>query len=707
MKQFLLFGFCLLTKLAFSSLATVDTSITEPVILSVSPTTVTQGDTVDFTIIGRHTHFTKGTKSHLFNAGGNGVYPLSTQVVNDTMVILKYMMYYQLNPDSLSICVYDSMEYMCKFNCIRLHAGPYPPSFTITPNSAIQGETVQMTIKGTNTHFKNYTGNNAIILSHTSGSPNLLAPMEYTNDSLLKVTFTLDYRNRPGEYDFSVNDSWPSPPLTLPKGFTLHAGLYPPQLLSCSPDTVSQGDHVTMRIRGRNTHFLTGVTVVSLYTPALGIINLSTTHILNDSTIDADFTFGYNNLPGRYTLHVENQAKDGYLQLPDAVTLKPGSTPPVLKSISPAFARKGEQIKMYIIGDHTSFANDNEVRLFNVKGNEIVANKVERIHKTVLIASFTFSSSDSMGTYSLKITNTSPALTLTDCFTLYEAGASILSVSPSAASIGDSVQLTIHSLNAHYLLNSNRVWLKSIYDENLLYGKQVTAINDSTLKANFVFSDSLFIGKYSVFVYNITDDTVKLDSAFLLKNGPQTPRITNVTPNAFIYESTATITIEASGTHFQQGADSIKLNQWFFDTFPVSMKIVNDTVMTAIFKFPAFSQLPLMNKTFMDIVIWGKNRLALPYGIILFYPVPVPEVKKEEDVLLYPNPSRGLFYIELGPDNQLRELEVMDVLGNIIQRKHLLTETVELDLSSQPAGVYYIRFLGDTTAKTEKLIKLE
>jgi hypothetical protein len=676
-----------------------------PEIVSISPTSVKQGDTAYFTVITRNTHLTKGADVQIY--GSKTIYimqPLSSQVINDTMAIYKCFMYYQDESDSLHICLKNMGERICKNNCIDLLPGPLPPSFTITPNSATQGDTVRITLKGTHTHFKPFKGANGIIL-YTQAGYYKTTSFDYVNDSLLNVTLIFDYKDNAGTYNFQVNDSSPDPPITLSGGFTLYPGPKPPMLLSCSPTIAKQGDHVTLHIAAKNTHFLSGPNSAVLSNALLPNILSTGVQVINDSTIDADFVFNYNTVPADYVLYIGNQ-KDGYMLL-KSFTLAAGSTPPLLKSVSPGSARKDQQIKMRITGDHTVFMQAPDVvYLLGAYGRSIPSDTIDLISDTLMIARFTFSNSDSVGTYGLTVPYTlaSPAMTLPNCFTLYSAGATILSLSPSVAAIGDTVQLTVKALHAHYLSGATTVRLQSIYGGSPVFGSKITAVDDSTLHATVIFTDSLVNGKYTLIIQNDVDNTSKLDAAFTLTIPANLPHILQVTPNQFVYETTGTIMITAKGTHFMQDVENITLRQGSYALHPTSTYVINDTLVKATFKMPSMAELKSQNP-FLDVYIEGSNRLALEHGIVVFYPMVVPELETQTEFYIYPNPSSGLFHILQNEKSGFNELEVMDASGRIILRQANTAQTTDLDISSFPQGTYYLRLLTPTRLKTMKLLK--
>lgn len=70
------------------------------------------------------------------------------------------------------------------------------------------------------------------------------------------------------------------------------------------------------------------------------------------------------------------------------------------------------------------------------------------------------------------------------------------------------------------------------------------------------------------------------------------------------------------------------------------------------------------------------------------------EEKKEDqvDMIIYPNPAEGVYFIEL-PDKAAKagaEVEVRNLLGTVIYRGKITTKITKVDVSDQPRGVYII-----------------
>ena len=73
-------------------------------------------------------------------------------------------------------------------------------------------------------------------------------------------------------------------------------------------------------------------------------------------------------------------------------------------------------------------------------------------------------------------------------------------------------------------------------------------------------------------------------------------------------------------------------------------------------------------------------------------------------VNVFPNPSTGVFNIELNSSN-VKEIQVIDLTGRLIYTDKSNSNKVSINLNAYPAGVYYLKVSADHSVKTIKLIK--
>ncbi|MFH1000292.1 MAG: T9SS type A sorting domain-containing protein, partial [Bacteroidota bacterium] len=73
---------------------------------------------------------------------------------------------------------------------------------------------------------------------------------------------------------------------------------------------------------------------------------------------------------------------------------------------------------------------------------------------------------------------------------------------------------------------------------------------------------------------------------------------------------------------------------------------------------------------------------------------------------LYPNPSNGRFYMELGSFVYFNaKIEVFNLLGMKVYETIARDFKTEIDLSEYKQGVYYLRINNGTNTITQKIIK--
>lgn len=81
------------------------------------------------------------------------------------------------------------------------------------------------------------------------------------------------------------------------------------------------------------------------------------------------------------------------------------------------------------------------------------------------------------------------------------------------------------------------------------------------------------------------------------------------------------------------------------------------------------------------------------YAFFLLPPVAIDEQEKNENLLVYPNPTNGTVSIKVPESGTVA---VVDMLGKTVQTINLLNGTNQLDLSNLSNGVYHLRFRGKT-----------
>jgi hypothetical protein len=79
--------------------------------------------------------------------------------------------------------------------------------------------------------------------------------------------------------------------------------------------------------------------------------------------------------------------------------------------------------------------------------------------------------------------------------------------------------------------------------------------------------------------------------------------------------------------------------------------------------------------------------------------------QKHDNAKIYPNASDGLFVIEVGPE--IESVTILDLYGKEIQSFQLVSSggRININISSSPAGVYIVKFVGKNGVFTKEIVK--
>lgn len=83
------------------------------------------------------------------------------------------------------------------------------------------------------------------------------------------------------------------------------------------------------------------------------------------------------------------------------------------------------------------------------------------------------------------------------------------------------------------------------------------------------------------------------------------------------------------------------------------------------------------------------------------------EILNRKEPTIYPNPSFDRFTVDLNGNLASESFIILyDFTGNEISKKELISEKTIFDISSLPAGIYFLKYNSDSYSKSFKLIKL-
>ena len=85
----------------------------------------------------------------------------------------------------------------------------------------------------------------------------------------------------------------------------------------------------------------------------------------------------------------------------------------------------------------------------------------------------------------------------------------------------------------------------------------------------------------------------------------------------------------------------------------------------------------------------------------------IASVSTTNDFMLFPNPTEGKFVATVS--NQINKIEICDITGKTVQTivpdADKLNDVQEFDITNLPAGIYWVRQMGDSGIITKKLVR--
>lgn len=175
---------------------------------SISPKTAKQGDNIIITVHCKNTNFKKNSVSNIVRLknSSNQIYPISIIPIDSVTLQTQFKLTYANHIGVYSLFIQNDIDGTFSLNNgFELISGDYQPSIiTVSPDTLIQGQTLEIEVTSENTDFTQ--GTNVVSLRQ--------GPVEiYMNSSKavsptsLSVDFTINKNNPIGKYDFYIWNS--------------------------------------------------------------------------------------------------------------------------------------------------------------------------------------------------------------------------------------------------------------------------------------------------------------------------------------------------------------------------------------------------------------------------------------------------------------------------------------------------------------------
>ncbi len=491
-----------------------------PAILTVVPDHAVQGQTLDIGVTAENIDFTQGTNVVSFKQGNTDL-PMYLTYKNNPTSMTIHQTFTTDNPTGyydLWITNTAANVTLKKVNAIYVNPNLTIPTLgSITPTSAHQGETVIVTVLGSNTSFNKSGVTNYVYLQN--GNKQIVAEAITPIDSIrLEARFVLTYAHPPGFYSINVRNNVDGT-ITKPNAFELITGPDTPKILTVAPDSAIQGQALDIDVTAQNVDFTQGTNMVYLKQGSEEIAFYFP--VINSATsLTIHHTFNLDHSTGFYNLSVYNTSSENLLTKTNAIYVKPYAALPSLESITPNTAKQGEIVTITFTGTNTHFDKPGIINsVFLKNGNkQINATTLLPIDSVTLEAGFTLTYSQAIGLYSANVYNdTDGTLSIPNAFGLNEGlnTPRILKVTPDTLVAGQTLDIEITAENIDFTQGTNIVTIRQGSSD--IYMNSSTADSPTTLFANITVSDYFPSGEYNLSIWNTSFDILLLSNQTLVR----------------------------------------------------------------------------------------------------------------------------------------------------------------------------------------------
>jgi len=482
-------------------------------IISIIPNTAEQGETLDIEVTAANIDFTQGTNVIRMEQGYSDIYPNSFVVNSPTVININFSFNTNHETGYYDLIIYNTGS----GTTLTGEDGFYlSPDLTVAvldsifPDHASRGESVTLTLYGSNTNFAGTSASNAIWLNRDTSSYNHEingTSLNVLNDTILQAQFNFTYAHAVDTYSIHTSNIYDGT-ISLLYAFDLSEGTNPPAILSISPDSATQGETLDIEVTAENIDFTQGTNVIRM---EQGYANIYPNSFFanNPTSLTVNFSLNKDHNTGDYDFILYNSFSGITLIEEDGFYLRPDLTQAVLVSISPDQAQRGESVTLTLYGSNTNFTEtgaSNSVwmnRSGDPYDHEINAISINPIDNATLEAQFSFTYSNPVGLYSvLAYNNYDGTLSLLTAFQLLEGDnpPAILSVSPDTVQQGQTLDIEVTAENIDFTQGTVAIQLEQ--NIHTIYPNSVLVNNPTKLTVNFAFITNHPTGNYDIIVHN-------------------------------------------------------------------------------------------------------------------------------------------------------------------------------------------------------------
>jgi hypothetical protein len=202
---------------------------------------------------------------------------------------------------------------------------------------------------------------------------------------------------------------------------------------------------------------------------------------------------------------------------------------PSIASITPNTANPGQSLSVTIVGENTHFEQGSGTTTLAFsfeQGSSNVVNDYTFINDTLFLASITLPENADLGIYDVYIYNEiDDTLTLTEGFEIIDPiiPGHLVSISPSSAELGQTLEVTITGQNTSFSQGNGTSLSFSFEQGSSSIVNSYNFVDDLTLEANITIPLTIDTGVYDISTINEIDGVLSLENSFTITLPPPPP----------------------------------------------------------------------------------------------------------------------------------------------------------------------------------------
>lgn len=422
-----------------SDVVTVTVTPTQgtPQLISVTPGAANEGARLSLTITGQSTHFVQAITHVSFDFGVT----VNSFIVNSPTQLLAQV---SVDPDAIlgpqTVVVTTGTEIVALEGGLNIQLVS-SPQLTVTPNSGQQGQILSSEIV--------WAGGNITSGAIASFGPSIsvgggpsgtAGPVTVLASGGATGNLVIDPAATPGPRDVVLTSGEQT--VTLTGGFIV---LSSAAITSVVPNVGQPSQTLSLAITGQNTHFVQGVTTVSL---GLGIAVGAVT-VANSTSLTVQITISPIASLATQSLIVTTGSEIVLLTKAFSVT----TAAPTIVTVSPNSGPQGQGGPVGIVGLNTHFAQGTTQVSF---GPGVTVSNIVVTCPTCLTAQLQIAATAVLGPVTVTVTTGSEVATLTGGFTVLPGTPILTSMVPATGSQGQTLTSTVTGLFTHWVQGTTR-----------------------------------------------------------------------------------------------------------------------------------------------------------------------------------------------------------------------------------------------------------